>query len=91
MSEMVKKINIMVGYHGGQLQILPSLLKFTKIMRKQLIDNRLIWNKKDKTPPLCLLMHHHVRHVHNKKFNNVAQYTLRRMKVFIKVINKHAK
>ena len=47
----LKKGNLMVGYHGGQLHILPPLLQFTKIIQNELINNLLIGNKRDNIPP----------------------------------------
>ena len=59
--------------------------------RKKLTKNLFIGNKRDKTPLFCLLGRHCVRHVQTKKKNNDGHCTLRRMKVLMEVIEKHAR
>ena len=89
-SELMKKGNMTVVYHRIYLNILPPLFQFTNMTQKQLVDNLLIQNKRDNITPFCLLNHNHVRHVKIKKCYNSGHYTLRTMKVFMKLIKKHA-
>ena len=87
---MMKKSNLVVGYHGGQLQILHSLLQFPNMICKQLIENLLVGNKRYKIPLFCLLDNHHVRHVWTNHFRNSGHFKLSRIKLFMWVIEKHA-
>ena len=52
---MIKDMNMMVTYHGGQLYIIPTLLKFTNMTQTQIIENLLIENKRDKIPPFFVV------------------------------------
>ena len=61
---MMKERNLTVGYHGGQIHILPILLLFTKMAYKHLIENLVIGNKRDNIPPF--FTSHHVLHVQKK-------------------------
>ena len=88
---MMKKSNTTVGYHGVQIHILPPLLHFTNMMCKKLLENWLIGNNRDNIHTYCLMHNDNIRHVKTKKCNNYGNYKLRRIKVFMKVINKHAR
>ena len=90
-SEMIKKRNLTVGYHGRHINILPPLLKFTKVTCNNLIDDLLIGNKRYNIPPYCLLTHYHFRHLQTKKCNNSGHNMLIKMESFVKVIEKHTR
>ena len=79
-----------MGYHHGQLQVLPPKWTFLKMNIKQLVDNWYIGSKKDCVPPLKLLEPLHVQHLGTSNNKNQGRVKLRQMKLIMTKIEEYA-
>ena len=60
--EATKRRKLTIGFHHGQLQVLPPTWAFLKMNCKKLVHNLYVCNKGEWIPPLAMLSHNDVAH-----------------------------
>ena len=89
--KIMKKRQLTMGFHHGNLQVLSPHWQFPKTNTQQLMDNWYVGNAREKIPPIGLLTHHNVAHLGTVKNPNLGKVKLRQKNVVMSLIKQYTR